>query len=56
MTIAEDSVAERVENFTVLLIPIAEGITLAPGQERATVQIIDNDCKSLVDKGLSVLM
>ena len=43
--ILDDSLAERVERFSVTLLPTIESVTLSPGRGQATVEIIDNDCK-----------
>ena len=41
--ILNDPLAERVEKFVVILIPVIEGVTLSNDRRQATVEIIDND-------------
>ena len=44
--IVDDTLAERIEQFSLTLIPATEGpVALSPGRERATVELSDNDCK-----------
>ena len=46
VSVADDTRAEDIERFFVALIPATEGgVTLSAGRDRATVEIIDNDCK-----------
>ena len=44
--ILEDRLAERLERFTVTLIPVIEGVVLSTNRRQATVEIIDNDGES----------
>ena len=41
--ILDDPLAERVERFAVILIPIMESVVLSTDRRQATVEIIDND-------------
>ena len=47
VSIAEDSLAERLERFTVTLTPATESsVAISPSRGQATVEITDNDCKT----------
>ena len=41
--ILEDRLAERLERFTVIVIPVTEGVALSTNRGQATVEITDND-------------